>query len=535
MTSSVIGRGSCPSCGSTDNLVKYDDGHSHCFTPDCGYRIDGFHNDPLPWDEQPKEKPKVTKELKTGQPIQKMHRSIAPASFKAYGVTQQGEQVLFPYYDQNGSLSAQKVRGYDRDQAMYVTGSINGSQMFGQQMFKGGKYVTIVEGEFDALACYQLLGSKWPVVSVTNGATGALRNVKDNWDWLDQFDNVVIAFDSDDAGQTAARKVAELLAPKARIMPMSYKDANEYLQQGQSEKFVSDWWSAKTYTPDGIVAGQDLWEELSKDNAEALVLYPWEGLNDQLFGLREEELVTITAGSGLGKSAVLRELVWHIHENASGNIGLMFMEESIRKTGLSLMSLACNKPLHLPTTPVTLEEKKDAFDRTLGVGRLFLYDHFGSNDVDTIVSRVRYFAKVFDCKFVVLDHISIIVSAQAQGDERKAIDEIMTKLRMLVQELRIALIIVSHLKRPDSRGHEEGAVTSLSQLRGSASIAQLSDVVIGLERNAQAEDPVERNTTKVRVLKNRPFGFTGPACHLFYNIDTGRLNEVDNEWEDEFK
>ena len=134
-------------------------------------------------------------------------------------------------------------------------------------------------------------------------------------------------------------------------------------------------------------------------------------------------------------------------------------------------------------------------------------------------------AKGMGCKYVFVDHVSIIVSAQENGDERKAIDEIMTKLRMLVQETNIALVIVSHLKRPSDKGHEEGAVTSLAQLRGSGSIAQLSDMVIGLERNGQAEDERLRNTTKVRVLKNRYSGQTGPACNLVYNKHTGRMLE----------
>jgi len=111
------------------------------------------------------------------------------------------------------------------------------------------------------------------------------------------------------------------------------------------------------------------------------------------------------------------------------------------------------------------------------------------------------------------------------GDERKAIDSIMTKLRMLAQETGISLFVVSHLKRPDGKGHEEGAATSLSQLRGSGSIAQLSDIVLGLERNGQDPDVMERHTTHVRVLKNRFSGLTGPACRLLYDLDSGRMVE----------
>jgi twinkle protein len=147
--------------------------------------------------------------------------------------------------------------------------------------------------------------------------------------------------------------------------------------------------------------------------------------------------------------------------------------------------------------------------------------------VDQVVARVRFMAKALDCKVIVLDHISILVSAGQHGDERRALDEIMTKLRTLTQDTGIVLFAVSHLKRPEGKGHEEGAATSLSQLRGSAAIAQLSDFVIGLERNGQAENPIERNTTSVRVLKNRFSGITGPAGHLLYDNATGRLSEYE--------
>ena len=126
-----------------------------------------------------------------------------------------------------------------------------------------------------------------------------------------------------------------------------------------------------------------------------------------------------------------------------------------------------------------------------------------------------------------------MVSAQENGDERKALDEIVTKLRMLVQETNISLFIVSHLKRPQGGGHEIGGVTTLSQLRGSAGIGQLSDIVIGLERDSQAEDPITRNTTQLRVLKNRFSGESGPGSRLLWNKDTGRMSEVFEDLETE--
>jgi twinkle protein len=123
----------------------------------------------------------------------------------------------------------------------------------------------------------------------------------------------------------------------------------------------------------------------------------------------------------------------------------------------------------------------------------------------------------------VLDHLSIVVSGMGDGDERRMIDNTMTKLRALVEETKLGLILVSHLKRPEGKGHEEGANTSLAQLRGSAGIAQLSDMVIGLERNQQ--DFENKHRTCLRVLKNRFSGDTGIACNLIYNSHTGLMSE----------
>jgi twinkle protein len=193
------------------------------------------------------------------------------------------------------------------------------------------------------------------------------------------------------------------------------------------------------------------------------------------------------------------------------------------------MSLHANKPLHLPDVECDPTLLRESFDATLGTGRLFLFDHFGSTSTQNILSRIKYMAKALHTRYVFLDHISIVISAQGEGDERKAIDEMMTRLRMLCQETGICLFIVSHLKRPEGKGHEEGTATSLSQLRGSGSIAQLSDIVIGLERNGQHEDPTERHTTHVRILKNRFSGLTGPAGRLLYDLEYGRMVQRHDE------
>ena len=203
----------------------------------------------------------------------------------------------------------------------------------------------------------------------------------------------------------------------------------------------------------------------------------------------------------------------------------MALEESNRRTALGLMSAAVGKPLHLGEHDhKTLVQ---AFDSTMANWNCYLFDGFGSYDPDVIYNRIEYLASGLDCKIIFLDHLSILLSG-LDGDERKMIDQTMTRLRSLVERTGIVLFLVSHLRRTSSdQNHEEGARVTLGQLRGSAAIAQLSDAVIALERDQQSGNG--NSATTVRVLKNRYSGETGIACKLNYDLNTCKFNETEPE------
>jgi len=435
----------------------------------------------------------------------------------------------YPYYDKNNSLSAYKIREIENKE-FRTSGSWPITSLFGQQLFNSpSKFITVCEGELDAMATHQMLGN-YPVVSIRNGAGSALKDCKRSLEFLDSFENIVICFDSDNVGRKSAQEVADLFTPgKCHILTTSLKDPCEYLAKNKSKDFVSEWFNnKKQYTPEGIVCLSDMWDSLSEKEEIVSVDYPYEGLQKLTYGMRLGELCTFAAGTGAGKSTTVRELAYHVLTQSEYNVGMLFLEESVKRTGLALMGIHANKPLHLPTCQYSDAEFKESFDALSMDRRVFLFDHFGSWGIDQLLSRVRFMAKGLDCKFIFLDHISIVVSSQEYGDERRAIDEVMTKLRMLVQELNIHLGVVTHLKRISGDGHEGGSQVSLSHLRGSQGIAQLSDMVLGLERDSQNENEEVRNTTLIRVLKNRFSGDTGPASYLRYDRETGRQFEIDS-------
>ena len=525
LASKFLRHGPCEACGSSDANSYYDDGHSYCHA--CNrYESEGTYT-------EVQTKPTTTKvfTMKTqGEVKAIVDRCISKDTCEFFGVTQETGKHYYPYFDETGAKVAEKIRSVE-NKTFSIAGNFNKATLFGQSLFqKEGKYITIVEGELDALASYQMTGSKWPTVSIRNGASAAVKDCKAQYEYLDSFETIVICFDADEAGQKAAKDVAELFGNKVKIVKhlKECKDACDYLSNGRGAEYVNQWWRAESYVPDGIIQASTLWDSVSAPEPVAEAFYPFKGLNELLYGLRASELITVTAGSGLGKSQFLREILYQILRTTSWSIGGMFLEESVRKTARSIMSLQANKKLHLPDTQVTERELKEAFDATLGTNRVFLFDHFGSLAIDNVLNRIRYMSKACDCRVVFLDHISLVVSGMDGNDERKSIDVLMTRLRTLVQETGITLICVSHLKRPSTsnKGHEDGEAVSLSQLRGSGAIAQLSDAVITLERNSMSTDATIRNTTKVAVAKNRFNGQTGPAGSLLYDQRTGRMIET---------
>ena len=531
----------CPDCGSSDALAYYDWG-TKCFS--CDEAKPYKNGNQMQHTPAPKKIVNMNQQAKNFIVSDIPDRKITLDTCKRYGVSvvKDGNMVtehMYKYYDKDSNHIGTKFRRTS-DKQFWSEGNLSDAGLFGQNIFgQAGKFITVCEGELDAMSAYQLLGSKWPVVSIKNGAQSALKNCRQALDYLNKFDTIVLCFDNDQQGKDAQQAVAKLFEPnKCKIMSLELKDANEYLKVGQREKFVQTWWNAQTYTPAGIINLADLGRSLYEETHNQTCPYPWSKLNEKTYGMRTGELITFTSGAGMGKSSIMRELMYHLMHNTEENIGVLAMEENTKQTAFNLMSVEANARLYIKEIreQYTQEQLDEWQEKTLGTGRFYVFDHFGSMDNDEILNRVRYMAKALNTKWIILDHLSILVSGQEDnGDERKSIDILMTKLRSLVEETQIGLLLVSHLRRPaGDRGHEDGREITLSHLRGSASIAHLSDAVLALERNQQAEDEVEANTTTIRILKNRYTGETGIACYLHYDSNTGRMTQVDNPFvEDE--
>lgn len=386
-------------------------------------------------------------------------------------------------------------------------------------------------------SAYQLQGSKYPVVSVAS-AGSAIKDCKLNYEYLNSFEKIVLCFDADEAkikpdgtkfypGQEAAQKVAQMFAPgKVAIMTLQRgKDPNEYCQNNLVREFVKEWWDAPIQRPDGIVAGTDMWDDIISERATFAVPYPWEGLQRATYGMRLSEAVLLMADTGLGKTKFFHTLELAVLNNPTViekgyGVGILHFEEPNRDTALHLMGTHAGKPYHLPDTEKTPDELRRVYDEVINTERLLFYDHFGSNEIESVLNKIRHMA-VMGCKYFFVDHLSIIVSDQA-GDERKDLDEISTKLKMLTVELDIAVLCIIHTNRQ-------------GEARGSAGPEKVANVHLLIERNKEDPDPIRRNITKITVKKCRLTGRTGPVSWVYYDPNTHQLTELDEEAVNKFE
>lgn len=501
----------CDACGSSDALAIYSDGHTHCFSCNKTTYKDGRKQTEVDHDDM--DDINVTNVFSDW-------RGVDASTMKKYSVTTQIDNttskpvsIFFPYSDEAG-----KTRRLDSKDFRTSGKFKEAPKLFGKSLFSAGssKYITLTEGELDAMSVYQMLGSKYPVVSVSSGAS-ARRDCEDNYEYLNSFERIYLAFDNDSVGQTAVKQVASLFDVNKvyHVIMDKYKDANEYLTNNEDANFVKLWWNARPIRPQGIIADMaDIREILGKQNTQPIATFPFATLNEKSFGIFSGKFYLFTALEKVGKTEIMRAIEHHLLKTTDENIAIIHLEEQEKRSIQGLLSYEFNVPVHRPDCTLTTEEQAAAYEKMVKRdGRLHFYKHFGSDDPAVIVDIIRYLVAKCKCKFVFLDHISMIVSGASDNDrERQMLDRLSTQLVMMTRDLDFSLFVVSH-------------VNDNKQTRGSRYIGKVADLIVHLDRNPEASDPNERDRTKIIIKGNRDFGQSGPAGLLRFDHDTYQIKE----------
>lgn len=538
----------CENCGSSDGNSVYSDGHEYCFV--CEHRV--------PASDERKEKLSSRRRIVGGgKPMSYNVWNFGESNGRYSALTARGisketcqkagywiakvDGVMYQvadYRDQNGNIVSQKVR--DKDKNFKTTGSHKSDALFGKHLWNGGKKIVVTEGEIDMLTVMELQDCKYPVVSLGHGASAAKKTCAANYEYFDQFEQIILMFDMDEAGRKAVEEAAQVLpAGKVRVAVLPCKDANECHLNGHDREIMEQVWNAGPWIPDGVVSALSLRERirehLSSEESVGLLFSGCTGINDKTLGARGGEVIMVTSGSGMGKSTFVRQQALQWGTAMGKKVGLAMLEESVEETAEDLIGLHNRVRLRQSDSlkrEIIENGKFDQwFDELFGNDAFHLYDSFAEAETDRLLAKLAYMRSGLGCDVIILDHISIVVSASGESDERKMIDNLMTKLKGFAKSTGVVLVVICHLKNPDKgKAHEEGRPVSITDLRGSGALRQLSDTIIALERNQQGGMP---NLVLVRILKCRFTGDTGIAGYMEYNKETGWLEPSSYSGEEE--
>lgn len=435
----------------------------------------------------------ITKVAPTGEPI--------------------ADQITFP----NGTRQI-RFLGKDKRESFRTEGehASEATLMFMDKFPPGSaKSITITEGGYDAASLFQVLGANNPCVSVRSSST-ARKDCLSHAKYLDSFERIYLALDADEPGQSAARQIAQLFDfNKVFHVDLSaHKDANGYLQAGLDNQLRQIWNNSKKYLPEGIVSSHDEFRKiLDDDEKRPSIPYPFTRLQEVTKGIREGEVILVTAQEGVGKTEFIRAIEYHILSTTDAAIGAIHLEETKARQLQGLAGYDLRVPAHFEGVSSN-EEILAAVSRiTKGSdNKLHIYKHFGSDDPNDILSMVRFMVVSCGCKYIFFDHITMVVTGREDEDERRLLDYLSTRLATMAHDLGFTLFLVSH-------------VNDNGQTRGSRNIGKVANTRIDLSRNTLEENNEERNKMYLSVPKNRFGSSTGPGGVLWFDPETFCLGD----------
>lgn len=496
----------CEDCGSSDALTEYDDGHSYCFSCEAYKAPSSFS------DSGTNAASEFTYEYLSLW-------GITEKAFKSYDVKTKidtaGSPVSVGFRYSNGDY---QVRLLAKKEFYWVKkGSTQKPGLFGKDKFASGshKYVVITEGAKDALSLWQVV--QVPCVSVVS-ASSALSDCTVDRSYLDSYERIYLAFDSDAPGREATARVAKLFSPDKvwHVKFSNRKDANEYVQAQEEETLRNIFWNAKRYVPESIISTQEEFDGILSEEPKVGIAYPFSQITKKTKGIRLGESILITAPEGVGKTEMMHAIEHSILAHTDSNLGAFFFEELPRRHLQALAGIHLKAPVHLPDSGYSVDEVRTALREVLKRDeRLFIHRYFGDVDPEILLDNIRYLVVGRGCSYILIDHITMVVSGSSSEDERRKLDYISTKLEMLVKELNFALIIVSH-------------VNDFGQTRGSRYISKIADIRIDVSRDLLSTDPVVQRTISLVISKNRPAWETGNAGSYLFDPMTNSYTETND-------
>lgn len=437
---------------------------------------------------------------------------VAEALGITTGVDSDGNEVcrVYPYPHRP------KVRRLPKDFS-HNKGFTN-DHLLGMDKWNAGssKAITVVEGEDDYAAAYQMLGGRWPVVALPGASISKdlLRNVRE---YLDAYDNIVIATDSDEAGDRAAIVLETNFPNKCyRVSLSKYKDPMEYLENGAEKDFMYAWINRKKYVkPFDTHTPEQFIKLLHESNDKSYLPTGIEGYDEIALGLFQGELTVFTAPEGVGKTEFMRYLEYSLIANHPDvPFAYCHLEESPQRSLLGLCSYYLGKNVTRKELITDHAEVEDAIRAMMGRETIHQFKIGTDEDPDVLIERIKYYANVCGCKYVFFEPLQDIMHQRQDGKSTvEFLDQLSVKLSRTAAETGCGIVSIAHM-------NDQGSIRDSRQIQKQAAVR------VDLERNAESPNADERNKTRLILRKNRPVGPVGPAGEMVFDLKTFTLREA---------
>ena len=176
---------------------------------------------------------------------------------------------------------------------------------------------------------------------------------------------------------------------------------------------------------------------------------------------------------------------------------------------------------------IDMQSLKHKFFNNLAEKDKFVYvDHQGSISTKEIFEKLNYLAKAEGCRVIIIDPIQAGVNSSDNG----AIIEFMDTLLKFAKETDVAVVAVSHMRKPSTDDPHD---VNEYDLLGSSSISQIAFNTILISRDKLDPDPIKRNATRLLLVKCRRTGETGEAGWIRYDMNSTHFYQTANPYIEE--
>ena len=451
-------------------------------------------------------------------------RNISKDTIDYVGVKENNNCVVFEYRNELGEHLANKYRKTKKSEGpkMWFEKGTNVNTLFNMDKINLSEPLLITEGEFDCLSAIES-GFK-NTVSIPSGVNGTNEWITSNWTFIEQFEEIIIWFDNDEAGIKGSREVFNRLPNKSvKIVRCEVaNDINELLHKYGKLAVLKQIEKASTPTLEGV-ATLDMIEDFDVHEAETLKL----GIDDidtDLVGMVFGSLNVLSGRNGSGKSTILNQI--YIAEAINqGYKTFLFSGELIGgNVKYWLLQTLANEEQFAEYTAkdghkykkVTIQSKEKIVNDMKD--RFFLYD---SDDyrIEAIIEKMTVLAKRYGVRVFVIDNLMTVESSLK--DKYEAETDIVKKLKNFAKKYNAIVHLVAHPRKSMNDEIEKDDVA------GSANITNLADYVTTISR---AKDDVVEYDAILKILKNRHTG-VNVGKRLMFNIERKRFYSSETEKE----